>query len=74
MTTTPDTQPAPTPKPSAPVRALQPVATGLNQDAPEMRRRIVAMLLPYMRDTDDLLEVASWIETGDDSTTDEDES
>lgn len=42
-------------------------ASGLSHHAAEMRRRIVADLLPHFTDVDDLLEVAQWVERGDDS-------
>lgn len=61
----------PKPGPVTPIRAV-PVRTdtpGLNAEDPERRRRIVRDLLPYFRDAEELLEVASWIETGDEEAT-----
>lgn len=57
------------PKPSATIhslRAVPLVPQGLSDDAAEARRRIVTQLLERgVTDTDDLLAIAAWIETGD---------
>lgn len=56
------------PKPSSQIHALRSVPLtpqGLNDDAAEMRRRIVTQLLERgVTDTEDLLTVAQYIELG----------
>ena len=57
-----DPKPIPLPSPQTPV-------SGLAKHDAEMRRRIIAEILPHthgaITTTDQLLEVASWVEHGD---------
>lgn len=54
--------------PAPPIRALPVKGAGLNDDQAESRSRTVAMLLPYLKDADDLLMVAEWITEGPEET------
>lgn len=57
------THPIPLPSPQTPI-------SGLAKHDAEMRRRIIADLLPHshgaITTTEELLEVAAWVEHGDD--------
>ena len=57
------THPIPLPSPQTPI-------SGLAKHDAEMRRRIIAELLPHshgaITTTEELLEVAAWVEHGDD--------
>ena len=58
-----ENRPIPLPSPQTPV-------SGLAKHDAEMRRRIMADLLPHshgaITSKDDLLDIASWVENGDD--------
>lgn len=57
--------PAPKPGPIVPIRSVPARSEGLNEENAERRRRIVMGLLPYVKNVDDLLTAAVWIDSGE---------